>query len=153
GVGGLTGSFTIGDAAGLPQITGTVTIVDDRTGPLSVSTNSGSCTTEVQAYSATVAIAPDPALLPFAAVTGYSLAVDGRQVARTEYGAGSTIPIYSTCDQTGPRDHGIPPGAHTLSVAAHIAGASSDPQPIQLDVTLPRCGSGGCSYAASHRSG
>ena len=142
--------FAVGAAAPLPAAAGTLAVAAEQVERIHVLTSAGSCTAEITAATARLKLVPAPALTPFLATTRVVAVVDGKEWARSEYGAlppdGSAMfrpfrqihQIYSRCPWGAPtsEDDGVAPGRHRVEWRLHVAGAKSDPPPLTVDVNL-----------------
>jgi hypothetical protein len=144
-------------AAPAPAATGTIAVAGVHYDPaLVVPTNSGSCTTTIGAEVIDLAIAPDPALVPYLPTALFQLAADGVDWADSNYGglspAGVETPpeqkpfpprlvtsVYAACATSDPgADVGLAPGMHMLSLSATVAGgAALPPAPLAISIACP----------------
>lgn len=138
-------SFSVGSDVALPNAVGTLKAVNRAVGDITVSTSSGSCINHVQAVTFDLQIDPTNELRAYREVISYRVAVDGEDMIWPGYGSSveaddgplTFARIHAVCSDRKAGDNNGPPlGIHTLSVKAHVAGATTDPPPALLAINL-----------------
>ncbi len=154
GFGPLPLSFTAGPALALPTKSGTLTRTAQGWGRQPVPGGSR-CLTEADVAYAKFDISPAPELVPFLAVTSWTLEIDGKWGwASTSPGADPSVQlssfrrlnfVHSTCGAAGPQyvEAGLPSGPHVARLRAQLAGGEPL-EAAEAEFTL-ECGHGcGC---------
>lgn len=138
-------SFSVGSDFALPTAIGTLEAVNRQVGALTVNTASGSCVNEVQAVTFDLQIDPTKELRAYREVVAYEISIDGDPMGWRFYGSSieaddgplQFATIHSVCGDRKPYDDNGPAlGIHTLSVKAHVAGATTDPPPVTRKINL-----------------
>lgn len=136
----------------LPQTTGSVKLVSYEVRPTHVYIGS-QCYTDIKAAVATLNLEPSSDLLPYMPVSMIEVSVDGVKWNRSRYGSLAQLPnvdgpsqdstrvplqMFAACEKPPLQDtdEGVTPGKHTVSVQAHVAGASKDPAPALIEIDL-----------------
>lgn len=150
--------FTADASAPLPTQAGTLTIDRHEVTKVYVGTVSGSCTSQERADTVRLTFVPSAELAPHLPLTRIVTTVDGAPWASTDYGQALAMgsaefqsfravnQLHALCPPAADpgSDVGLTPGPHHVSFQVHVAGAVSDPPPIELDLDLD-CAGGGCS--------
>jgi hypothetical protein len=144
-------TFTAGPSSPLPATVGTLSVASVKRQKLVVKTSSGSCTNEIDAAVANVTFEPSAELRPWLPVARVTALVDGVVFVAPAYGTVLTPPpapstfsetrsldkIFTSCGATNALDdRGVAEGHHTLTITAHVAGASTDPKPVSIEFDL-----------------
>lgn len=145
-------------AAPLPSTLGTLTI--QKTGLEQIPVNASvTCGTNLRAAYTDLSFTPDPALVPFLPVTGWTLTVDGTPWAVEEIGTvladGTLLPVrqypgqyhearrilrvHAACGATGEGvDHGVSPGHFVARLEGTLLGTNTT---LSAEQTIDlRCG-------------
>ncbi|MEO6953483.1 MAG: MYXO-CTERM sorting domain-containing protein [Polyangia bacterium] len=169
-----TSTFTVGAVVVQPQTLGTASVVVSD-GMVTASTASGSCTVTYPASVAKLSLVPSAEVSSWQPLVQYTLEVDGAVWAKSEYGStvgssssGRTVSsVFARCDRpdgSSADDNGLAEGPHHAVLSGHVAGATTDPTPIELDfqlacggvpfedggvVVTPQVKSSGCSFGGN----
>ena len=142
--------FDVVPAVDLPSSAGALGGSGREVGPRSVSSFSGSCVSMIDVVAIDLRITPTPELLAYAPIAGFKTSVDGVESGSTYYGLGKVDgsgivvkTLHAACGLRSPSDdNGVTLGMHTISVRAHVAGATADPPAtsaaIEFSCTDPR---------------
>jgi hypothetical protein len=147
-------TFDAGPAVTLPSSIGTATATESHIEQRDIFTQSGSCTAPATIAATMITVAPTPEFDAYLGVTKLLVAVDGVNQSGIFYGSASPgkpvqIELTTTCHSNDKAiDPGIGAGTHHVSITATIAGAMTEPLPLELDVTLDCAESNsGCALA------
>ena len=130
--------FTVGGPAPLPATLGRVTAGASQRVHLTVP-DDGSCTRDVEAGRVPLTVTPSDVLRPYLPVASFTLTIDGQPWTRTPYGAGwnASDDPYTVCSAEKPAGvRLLSPGRHTAVLSVAIAGASSAPPPVAVELFL-----------------
>jgi hypothetical protein len=126
--------FSVIAPAPLPTRLGTVTATRKTIGPCPPGKSGGRDL-------ATLDVTMAPEMAPFLGAVMLTLSSEGRVIERTDYGqsdAKVSFGVAAACGGADPgcMDNVLAPGTHTFSIAAHVAGATSDPPPVSTTIEL-----------------
>lgn len=151
-------AFTTSAAVPQPATAGDLKIAPQRTQTITVSTRRGSCVYDIVASTAAFELQPSEELKPWLPLARFTTTVDGILWASTGYGADPAASatyrgvetVFAACPPSDPSDDsGLSLGPHHVELQVHIAGATTDPPPLSVEVNLtcpdaPKQ-TGGCS--------
>lgn len=131
-------AFDVGPATPLPTSLGTTHGAGRVVGSLDVSTSTGSCYAKIQAVSIDVRLVPSPELLAWVNTAGFKVQVDGQEYNAAWYGTAKAgadgilvTKLHAACGtRVSGDDNGPTLGVHTVTIHAHVAGATVDPPPV-----------------------
>lgn len=147
-------TFETGPPVALPSSIGAAAATASHIEQRDIFTQSGSCTAPATIAVTTITVTPTPELDAYLGVTNVSMTVDGVGNGGMYYGTGAPgkpvqLELTTTCHSNDKAiSPGIGTGTHHVSISATIAGAMTEPPPLELDVTLD-CSesSSGCALA------
>ncbi len=140
--------FFVGAASPMPSFLGKVSLLPSAVESIQVGTSRGTCVAPITASVAHLIIEPSTEVQPFAAVALYTVLVDGKVWAVSNYGSlkdpiylfnpRSVQQIHGRCERPDPsyEDDGPALGHHTGELRMHIAGAKSDPPGVAFEFDL-----------------
>lgn len=139
-------AFTAGPSVPLPTAIGSARVANHRIEKIRVGTTSGSCTAEITAAVALVAVTPTPELRAYLAVANVGARVGDRSPVSvyrepTTNDGPIEIGIYAGCVRPDRgADPGLAPGTHRLELGATVIGVAAALPPLALDITLDCAG-------------
>lgn len=137
--------FSVGSPVALPTAAGAVTATNRTVGTRNVGTASGSCTTDIEAVSFDITLDPTTELRGYREITTFEIRLDDQAVAWPYYGTAreaddgplTIATLHAACGtRASYDDNGAPLGIHTVSVRAHVAGATTDPPAVSTNVNF-----------------
>lgn len=150
--------FNVGPQVSLPTVAGSVVggpLVDARLidatgfdaciGVVSADEENDIHQGVIKAVAVELKLTPSPELRAFAPLTQFTVFIDGTSARYLSYGRAKTdgnalvvgaVRVNCDSNQAYAKHGDTTPGTHTVSVLAHVAGATSDPPLVTTTITL-----------------